>query len=84
MQNNRDDEESAPFNDKKPAASNFTTKWANERLEELLGYGWFQKFQIFVFLGAVSFVGPMNMFQLVFMVTKKSHRCALPGELETR
>jgi hypothetical protein len=74
------DEESAatPLDDKK------SSKLANERLEELLGYGWHQKFQVWVFLGFVAFIGSMNMFHLMFMVTKKPHRCALPGDLETR
>ena len=34
-----------------------SAKWANERLDELLGYGRYQKFQAWVFIGLVSFVG---------------------------
>ena len=59
-------------------------KWANERLDELLGYGRFQKFQVWAFLGLCSFVGAMNYFHPMFLVTKKMHRCALPDSLEER
>ena len=61
-----------------------SAKWANERLDELLGYGRFQKFQAWVFIGLVSFVGSMNYFHPMFLVTKKMHRCALPEKLEKR
>ena len=59
-------------------------EWANEKLDQLLGYGRFQKFQAWVFIGLVSFVGSMNYFHPMFLVTKKMHRCALPEKLEKR
>ena len=59
-------------------------QWANERLETILGYGRFQKFQVWVFVGLVSFIGAMNYFQLMFLVTKSSHRCALPEKIESQ
>lgn len=59
-------------------------KWANQRLDELLGYGKYQKFQVWAFLGLCSFVGAMNYFHPMFLVTKKMHRCALPESLEER
>lgn len=60
------------------------SKWVNEKLDGLLGYGRYQKFQIWIFLGLCSFVGAINIFQPMFLVTKKMHRCALPEKLETR
>ena len=61
-----------------------SAKWANEKLDKLLGYGRYQKFQAWVFIGLVSFVGSMNYFHPMFLVTKKMHRCALPEKLEKR
>ena len=58
------------------------TKWANQRLEELLGYGKYQYFQVWVFLGLLSFIGAMNFCHLMFLVTKGDHRCTLPSTLE--
>ena len=62
--------------------SQMNTKWANQRLEELLGYGKYQYFQVWVFLGLLSFIGAMNYCHLMFLVTKTSHRCALPDSIE--
>ncbi len=70
--------------DQETQPSSFNAKWANERLESLLGYGRFQVFQVWVFLGLVGFLGAMNMFHLMFSITKKPHRCALPEPLEKR
>lgn len=58
------------------------TKWANQRLEEILGYGKYQYFQVWIFLGLLSFIGAMNFCHLMFLVTKGDHRCTLPSTLE--
>ena len=68
----------------RPRRNSKSAKWANERLDELLGYGRYQKFQAWVFIGLVSFVGSMNYFHPMLLVTKKMHRCALPEKLEKR
>lgn len=57
---------------------------ANVMLEGILGYGRFQKIQVWVLASLICFVGAMNMFQLLFTVTRKSFRCALPRELEQK
>ena len=67
-----------------PRRNSKSAKCANERLDELLGYGRYQKFQAWVFIGLVSFVGSMNYFHPMLLVTKKMHRCALPEKLEKR
>ena len=61
-----------------------TSKIANERLEDLLGYGKFQMFQIWIFLGYVSFLGSVDYFHVNFLVMKQDHRCGLPEEIELR
>ena len=66
----------------KEEESSKMSKWANQRLEELLGYGKYQYFQVWVFLGLLSFIGAMNFAHLMFLVTKPSHRCALPPTLQ--
>ena len=73
-----------PLAGEKKEDSNMNKKWANERLEELLGYGKYQYFQVWVFLGLLSFIGAMNFAHLMFLVTKPSHRCALPPTLKDR
>ncbi len=55
---------------------------ASTKLERTLGYGRFQFFQVWVFSAAVCFIGAMNTFQLVFFITRKDFRCALPSHLE--
>ena len=57
---------------------------ANARLEKLLGYGRFQKWQVWLMAPLVSFVGSIGMFQLLFTVTRKPFRCALPDGLEDK
>ena len=61
-----------------------TNKSASARYEELMSYGRFQKFQVWVFSIFVFFIGAMNTFQLTFMVTRKPSRCSLPPELEQK
>ena len=68
--------------EKVPPTKKMDSKWANQRLEELLGYGKYQYFQVWVFLGLLSFIGAMNFCHLMFLVTKPEHRCALPANLE--
>ena len=57
---------------------------ASARYEELMGYGRFQKFQVWVFASLVCFIGALNMFQLTFITTARPHRCALPDKIEER
>ena len=57
---------------------------ASFKLENILGFGRFQVFQVYVYAGLACFLGAMNIFQLIFMVTKKPFRCALPDHLEQR
>ena len=59
-------------------------KSASAQYEELMGYGRFQKFQVWVFSVVVFFIGAMNTFQLTFMVTRKPSRCSLPPEIERK
>ena len=57
---------------------------ANERLEELLGYGKYQKFQVYIFLGLMSFYGAMDYYHAFLLVMKPEHRCNLPESIQTR
>ncbi len=57
---------------------------ATERLGRLLGFGRYQMFQAYVFVGVLSFVGAWDAFQLIFVVTDTPARCALPDQLEQR
>ena len=57
---------------------------ASSRYEELMGYGRFQQFQVWVFAGLVCFVGALNMFQLTFLTTTRPHRCAMPPKIEEK
>ena len=41
---------------------------ANDVLEELLGYGKYQKFQVWIFLGLVSFLGAVDYFHAQFLI----------------
>jgi hypothetical protein len=59
-------------------------KSASARLEELLGYGRFQKFHVYVTSSLVSFIGAINMLALIFTVTRKPFRCSLPEKIESR
>ena len=70
------------LNEDKPEKRNDGS--ASARYEELMGYGRYQKFMVWVFSPLVFFLGAMNMFQLVFMVTQKPSRCALPPAFEER
>lgn len=81
---NKDAEEAVQLNNKAGDNNGGTAKWANQRLEEMLGFGKYQWFQVWIFLGLTSFLGAMDMFHMIFMVTKKLHRCTLPGNLEGR
>ena len=71
-----------PLAGEKKEDPQMNSKWANQRLEELLGYGKYQYFQVWVFLGLLSFIGAMNFCHLMLLVTKSEHRCALPTSLE--
>ena len=57
---------------------------ASAKYERLMGYGRFQKFQVWVFSSLVFFIGGMTAFQLTFMVTRKPARCALPDGIEKK
>ena len=63
---------------------NGSGKTANEKLEEILGYGRFQMFQVWVYASLFCFIGAMNTFQLVFTITRKPARCALPEMVEAK
>ena len=80
----KEDTDKKPEVEKDEADGQQGVKWANERLETLLGYGRFQVFQVWVFLGLVGFIGALNIFHLMFTITKKPHRCALPKPMEER
>ena len=54
------------------------------RLEELLGCGRYQYFQIFFLTGLASFLGSTFFFQLSFTTNDGQHRCALPPEIEKK
>lgn len=62
----------------------FDHKSANQKLEEILGYGKFQKFQIWIFAPLICFIGGMNTYQLTFTVTRKDFRCQLPDNMEQK
>jgi hypothetical protein len=57
---------------------------ASAKLERMLGYGRFQKFQVYTFAGILSVIGAFDMFQLIFTVTRKPFRCSLPDAVEKR
>ena len=59
-------------------------KSPNARLEEIMGYGRFQMFQVWVYASLFCFIGAMNTFQLVFTITRKPARCALPEMVEAK
>ena len=52
------------------------------KLEKLLGFGKFQKFQVILFTGVASAVGAINLFQFTFLTTSQAFRCSLPEEIE--
>ena len=61
--------------EKVPPTKKMDSKWANQRLEELLGYGKYQYFQVWVFLGLLSFIGLLffHWFFLCFSFILSGH-----------
>ena len=57
---------------------------ANDVLEELLGYGKYQKFQVWIFLGLVSFLGAVDYFHAQFLIMKQTQRCSFSDEIELK
>ncbi|TRY77763.1 hypothetical protein TCAL_10421 [Tigriopus californicus] len=55
---------------------------ANQRIEDILGFGRFQFFQSWVYIFLIGFLGAMTMFQLVFLITTPPTRCALPDNIK--
>ena len=53
-------------------------------LEKHLGFGYYQKRLLFTFFTLSSFIGGINVLQLIFLVTKKRFRCSLPDPFESR
>ena len=66
------------------SADNSAERSASSRLEEILGFGRFQIFQVWIFSSLVCFIGAMNLFQLTFMVTRKQFRCSYANQLEEK
>ena len=57
---------------------------ASAKYERMMGYGRFQKFQVWVYSPLMFFIGGMCSFQLTFVVTRKPSRCALPQQIEDK
>ena len=50
------------------------SKWANQRLEELLGFGKFQILLITIFQGFCSIIGAGSLYFLIILLLKQPHR----------
>ena len=56
----------------------------SQRLEEILGCGKFQYFQVFIFTAVVAFVAATSTFQFAFTIADGKHRCSLPPQVEKK